>query len=216
MSANQQPWPGATDDRLAQTNWAGLMARWLASDATHGGFAFSGTGKQRRIYVPLATASLAGAMTPAHFSKLATWPLARLQYALAADTWNATALTAGTQNDANANQNFTVNSTASVLLFDVRMNVLFNATGAGIAEVAVRANIDSAGTPVLVKLSADGGPNTLWSTAGGSWFWLAGFAAGTHTIKIQCSPNVNGNAYLRAAGVPATEFLTINILELNP
>jgi hypothetical protein len=69
MSANQTPWPGAVDTRRASLDHAGQMARWLAIDATHGGFAHSGTGEQRRIYVPLATAALAGAMSAADKAK---------------------------------------------------------------------------------------------------------------------------------------------------
>lgn len=71
MSANQQPWPGAADTRRASLTNAGQMARWLAIDATHGGFAHSGTGEARRIYVPLATAALAGAQSAAHFALVA-------------------------------------------------------------------------------------------------------------------------------------------------
>jgi hypothetical protein len=67
---NAQPWPGASDDRPANGAHAGAMPRWATASATIASFATQQVAGHRDIYVPLATASLAGAQAAADKAKL--------------------------------------------------------------------------------------------------------------------------------------------------
>jgi hypothetical protein len=154
MSANSDPWPGAVDTRRASLTNAGQMARWLAIDATHGGFAHSGTGEQRRIYVPLATASLAGALSAADKAILDL--LATKDYAIAYHnttqsiaSGSATAVALNTEqaDGAGFHDNATNNS---------RLTVPAGKGGLYLVGGAIRFNTAAAGTRRYLGLRANG------------------------------------------------------------
>lgn len=82
--SGRTPWwqraQGAQDDTLASATSRGLMARWAARSATIASFARQVASGRQEIYVPLATAALAGALSAADKAKLdainAAFPLA--------------------------------------------------------------------------------------------------------------------------------------------
>lgn len=63
--------PIPNDTTPASLARSGHMRRWAVPSATLGGFTTTGFGTQQRLGVAPATASVAGAMTPADFAKLA-------------------------------------------------------------------------------------------------------------------------------------------------
>jgi hypothetical protein len=170
-------------------------------------------GKEKRGGL-LLPADYARLLTTAERAKLATWPIARLNAATATDILNGAATTAGTYYDASPSQNFTVNSTASILLLFVRLAALHTPTAGANGQLEVVAYVDSTTRHPLSALGIAGAGGFL--TGGGGSFALQGLAAGAHTIKVQVSPNLTGTTYLRAAAFPRTEFCLINIVELSP
>lgn len=165
------------------------------------------------LSLPDATASATGALTAAGFDKLTNWPKLRLDFSLPGSIYAGTAQTAGTTYNLHTPQNFTVNSTLSVIIMDLRLNVLLNATAAGVPQYAVQYNLDSGS---IKPIGGDGGNNsgTTWFTAGGGIVILGpGLSAGTHSIAIQGVPSVNVNTYLRNGGT--TEFLQLRLIEIN-
>jgi hypothetical protein len=218
MSANQTSFPGAVDTAPANLAHAGRMPRWAVRSSTIAGFLTQRVVGHDDIYVPLATASLAGALSAADFAKLATLqvPTLRLSYTANTDLMNATAIAATTWTDLHANQSFTVASTASWFLVSVRLGLVAT-TGAGNPELAARALFDSAGSALGVNFAA-GMIGGTWEALSGNAFLLSAgtFAAtGTHTIKIQVYGNAAWTAYCRTSSQPNTEFASITIAELN-
>jgi hypothetical protein len=161
-------------------------------------------------------AAMTGTFTSADEAKLDSLqvPVLRLAYDEAADTLNGAAVAAGSQTDVIANQNFTVSNNTSVLIFEVRAAVLVN--GANLTGCGLRANIDSAGTPTLVKLGGASFPVNGIATAPGATFVGNGFAPGAHTIKVQLYVGAASTANCRCAGAPNQEFVGIRIWELTP
>lgn len=217
MSANSQPWPGAQDTRPANGAHAGQMPRWATASATIASFATQTVAGHRDIYVPLATASAAGALSAAGFAKLATLqvPVLRLNYTAATDILAGAAIAATTWTDCVPNQNFTVSSAASRLDIEVRIMVSVT-NGAALNSLALRAVIDSAGAATPFKLQ---GTNLIASARGGLGGGLitnVGLAAGAHTIKIQVYGSVAWVADCRCATQPNTEWAIINVWEDNP
>lgn len=145
-------------------------------------------------------------------TNVAIAPVLRLSYAQTADVLNGAALTAHTFADVTTAQNFTVSSTATFLLFTVRLGTV--ATFAGSAfSYASRALLDGA---IAVPLSGGASAAAGYASAESSSFWYAGLAPGTHTIKIQVVASQNATAYLRAASAPNYEFCGVQVVELNP
>lgn len=148
-------------------------------------------------------------------STLFDWPKLRLDFALPGAIYIGSAQTAGLTYNLHTPQNFTVNSLLSVVIVDLRLNVLLNATAAGVPEYSVQCNIDAGAA--IHPIGGEGGNNTgtAWFTVGGGIVALGpGLTAGTHSIVIQGIPNVNVNTYLRNGGT--TEFLKMRLIELNP
>jgi hypothetical protein len=168
-------------------------------------------------YYP-ATAKADGLLKAADYArmltdrtKLATLqaPVLRLAYT-GGDLLNGAALGAGTLVDLQANQNFTVSSTASVLLAHVRTGVLVTAAGA--FNCALRALID--GTQAE-KLSNEWGAASTFVGLNGGSFAMTGLSAGTHTIKLQVRADVAATGYCRGASAATYEFCLITIEEYN-
>lgn len=192
------------------------MARWSEPSATVASFAFSGAGSRRRIYVPLADADSAGALSGADFATLATLqaPVNRLGYVAGTDVLNGAAIAATTWTDIHANQNFTVTGTGSWLVFQLRLGL--HAQAAGISSIAARAQIDSAGTPINVNFAAGiVAAAGQFATLSGGMFYTTNLAAGSHTIKMQVWGDLALTAYCRASSQPNIEWATILVLELS-
>lgn len=166
---------------------------------------------QGRRYYP-ATATADGLLKAADFAKLATLqaPVLRLVYAASTNLLSGAALTAATWADLQANQNFTVSSTASVLLVHARVGMLVTAAGA--FNCALRALVD--GTQAE-KLTNEWGAASTFVGLGGGSFAMTGLAAGTHTIKLQVIADVTATAYCRASSVPTYEFCLLTIEEYS-
>jgi len=158
-----------------------------------------------------------GTYTSADAAKLATLqvPVSRLTYGPATDHLSGAAIAAGTWTDIHANQSFTVGSATAWLAVAVRLGLV--ATGAVAAELAMRALFDSGGSALGVWCGAAMVPaaGSWGALSGGAFYLLPGFAAGTHTVKLQIYGNGAFTAYCRAASQPNNEFLSIHVVELS-
>jgi hypothetical protein len=138
-----------------------------------------------------------------------------LNYTQSSDI-SGVALGNGTWTDVLANQNFTVANASSLVEISIR-GLAFNNVVAG--PQAVRAIIDSAGTPITENVSgyymSSGLNGNMF--AGSAPFFLSGLSAAVHTIKLQATSSnaVPGAFYCRPSGAPP-EFLRIQIVEFLP
>jgi hypothetical protein len=190
-----------------------MMRRWVVPTATIGGFTTTGIGTQQRLGVAPATASVAGALTAADFAKLASLqvPVSRLTYAASTDLLSAAALAANTWVDVGTAQAFTASSSAAVFLVSVQAAVMVVTTTT--TGGALRLLNDLGGAVLLGGGSCAGAGRF---TVSGGAFHSSGFAAGSHTWKLQVLANVASTAYCRCNTEPNTEYVGIRILELNP
>ncbi len=121
------------------------------------------------------------------------------------DLFSGTALVADTWTDCVANKNFTVTSSTSVILINIRAKAQIGSTSA-VSGLTSRVVIDSGGTPINKIL---GGSNTAGANgynnpfAGSCQVWITGLSAGVHTVKSQVlSRAANSALYLRIATAP--------------
>lgn len=209
-------YPPTIADVPASAAKSGYMQRWAAQSSTVASFAVTAKGMGGRLYVPLATASLAGALSAADFTKLGTLirPISRLNYGPAADHLNGAALTANTFADVFANQNFNVATANAYVLVTVRFSCNILST-TGTHSDGCRAVIDSAGTPINVPLSGDVALVNNYGNLTGGAFLLSTLTAATHTIKLQVICSQTATAFCRANSAPNFEFAYIDIVEIS-
>ncbi len=114
-----------------------------------------------------------------------------------------------TWTDLFANQTFVVLSgTSSIVLLVVGVLVV----GVLASSVATRVVIDSAGTPLVIKL---GGTGLTQGNAldGSSPVVIGSLSAGSHTIKLQAYANTGALLYCRAQSLPEVEHLRLQVVE---
>jgi len=142
----------------------------------------------------------------------------RLSAIEATDLHNGTACAANTWVDCKGNQNFTVDSSTSLIIISISARAHLGSTSTA-AVTNSRIIIDSAGTPItrylggMTGAGANGYANPF---AGGSLCVLTGLAAGTHTVKSQVLSTVaNSVLYLRTLTVPLEEHYRTEVWELK-
>lgn len=138
------------DDRLADDAHAGHMARFAAGSATVATFAFSGLASRRRIYVPLATTTAAGALSAA--DKAALDAIAAALGAFSGTVAGANVAVAATTVTTLASLTL---GAGSYLLWGWA-NVLMGA-GAGVADLYLRDGVTQlSGTVATLTIAAAG------------------------------------------------------------
>lgn len=140
----------------------------------------------------------------------------QLDYTASSDLLSGAVWAANTWTDIVGNQTFRVDSATSVIEIAVRGSMMLGASGTANAETGSRINVDSGGTPILRLIGGDNMETTAGFAhplAGSGSVFLTGLAIGNHTVKVQAIASVISNAYCRAAGVPNTEHLAIQVVE---
>lgn len=139
----------------------------------------------------------------------------QLDYVAATDLLSATAIAATTWTDILANQTFRVDSATSVIRINVLGCMTIGNSGTANTNHAVRAVIDSAGTPINKPLggAVQGATTGYCNPILGGPLELSGLTIGNHTIKLQVYSAVAATANLRASAAPNVEFLNIQVVE---
>lgn len=136
-----------------------------------------------------------------------------LDYLLGSDV-SGLSCTGSAWTDFTTNQNFTVASATSIVELAVRGFAFTNSAAA--VQFAVRAVIDSGGTPVYVMLGGTYDNNSSYGgnvLSGIGSVYLSGLSAATHTVKLQAWTSVTEPLYCRASGSNPPEFLGIQVIE---
>lgn len=142
-----------------------------------------------------------------------------LSVAETTDLFNNTAIASATWVDFKGNQNFTVTTTGSIIVVNIRARAHLASTTAQ-TDTSSRVIIDSAGIPQTFMF---GGSNTSTGGhfvnpfAGSGFVIVSGLAPGVHTIKTQVYSTAAANnvLYSRNATNPNEEFYVTEILELK-
>lgn len=142
----------------------------------------------------------------------------RLSAIESTDLFNGTATAQNTWIDFKGNQNFTVDSTTSLILISISGRAHHGSTTAA-AVTASRLIIDSGGTPITRYwggMTASAANSFANPFSGGSTVVLTGLAAGTHTVKTQILSTIaNSIVYCRIATVPLEEHFRTEVWEIK-
>lgn len=148
-----------------------------------------------------------------------THPIVALDYVETTDIAAGISLTASTWTDLGSNKNFTVSSAgpAAVLAICVRGNV-FVGDGTDTGDIGSRLVVDSAGTPIIRMIGGGfhaGGTNEYVNVLGGTnVIFIAGLAAGVHTVKVQVWDEASGDRlYCRCSSHSNAESFSIQVVE---
>lgn len=161
-----------------------------------------------------AQASANTAQTTAN-SAISWLPQLRLNYRAVADLATALAVPAATWTTIGPSSSFTTAETNANLQFSVCGNVDLSVTLA--SSIAARLVIDLAGTPVAISL---GGLSLLATSSGNalcgsSAVIYSSLAAGAHTVTLQVYSTQAAVANCRPSTVPATENLSVSVIEFR-
>ena len=162
-----------------------------------------------------ATDKKKGLMSAADYTLLHSLqvPNQRLLYTAASDLYNGT-LPANTWTTIVPNQTFTASSASSLFLFVVNVGLSANLP-ASATEMAMRVSYDDS-TSVIDKLDATTVAASGYTGLRGGVALRGGFAAGSHTIKVQVISSVALNLACRALSVPNFEWAVLRAWEMNP
>lgn len=144
-------------------------------------------------------------------------PTVLLNYVESTDVDSTISIPATTWTDVNANQSFTVATTTDIIQICIQHGMQFLA-GSGTPRVAMRAVLNSAGTPINVKYSSsDASTGVQIASPSGGSFYLAASAlpAGASTIKLQIFSTTAGTLDIKTATFPDTEFIQIQVIEFE-
>jgi hypothetical protein len=142
----------------------------------------------------------------------------RLSASESTDLFNNTALSVSTWTDFKANQNFTVNSSNSIVLISIVGSCLIGSTSASV-DAASRVVIDSAGTPIIKRVGGNRGQGSNTYTnpfSGSGMIVLTGLSAGVHTIKTQILSNASNSVVYFLAGSSSDSYsFTTTVIEIG-
>ena len=139
------------------------------------------------------------------------------EYTATTDLYSATTIPANTWTDVIASNNFTVSSSTSMIIIDVRAQMQLGENNSG--NTVSRVLIDIASSPISKKL---GGMNVMGVAgafyanpfAGGGPIILTGLSPGVHTFNVQVFCTVTNKMYLRA-GSRQDEFIETQVMEIG-
>lgn len=143
----------------------------------------------------------------------------QLNFSESTDLFNGSAMTTGAWTTFKANQNFTVDDANSIFVFVVHLGALYNSTPSIGGQCAIRVNVNSGGTPILLKLGAFRAPAVQvgeYGTFLGGVAYASGLPAGTNTVAVQYWATQAGVLFCRASTNPNYEFLDVQVIELKP